>query len=285
MYLLLCNPTSGGGKGEQLKNLVMEELASQNVQFLDVSGSSFESATVNLKNAVGNLNVDGVIAVGGDGIVHLAIQILAKTSIPLLLIPAGTGNDFARVLQLNLKDPLENLRRMKNDPTDIDLGLVDGRYFAEILSTGFDSIVNERANRIRFNGRWKYNLAMLLELPIFEPREYIFEIDGHSFKTRAMLIAIANGCSYGGGMKVCPDARIDDGMFDIMILRPVSKYEFLKVFPKVYKGTHINHPKIEILQGKKVTITADAISYADGERIGELPLNAKIEPRALKVWC
>lgn len=285
MYLLLCNPTSGGGKGEQLKNVVMEELASQNVQFLDVSGSSFESATVNLKNAVGNLNVDGVIAVGGDGIVHLAIQILAKTSIPLLLIPAGTGNDFARVLQLNLKDPLENLRRMKNDPTDIDLGLVDGRYFAEILSTGFDSMVNERANRIRFNGRWKYNLAMLLELPIFEPREYIFEIDGHSFKTRAMLIAIANGCSYGGGMKVCPDARIDDGMFDIMILRPVSKYEFLKVFPKVYKGTHINHPKIEILQGKKVTITADAISYADGERIGELPLNAKIEPRALKVWC
>jgi len=285
MYLLLCNPTSGGGKGEQLKNVVMEELASQNVQFLDVSGSSFESATVNLKNAVGNLNVDGVIAVGGDGIVHLAIQILAKTSIPLLLIPAGTGNDFARVLQLNLKDPLENLRRMKNDPTDIDLGLVDGRYFAEILSTGFDSMVNERANRIRFNGRWKYNLAMLLELPIFEPREYIFDIDGHSFKTRAMLIAIANGCSYGGGMKVCPDARIDDGMFDIMILRPVSKYEFLKVFPKVYKGTHINHPKIEILQGKKVTITADAISYADGERIGELPLNAKIEPRALKVWC
>ncbi len=285
MYLLLCNPTSGGGKGEQLKNVVMEELASQNVQFLDVSGSSFESATVNLKNAVGNLNVDGVIAVGGDGIVHLAIQILAKTSIPLLLIPAGTGNDFARVLQLNLKDPLENLRRMKKDPTDIDLGLVDGRYFAEILSTGFDSIVNERANRIRFNGRWKYNLAMLLELPIFEPREYIFDIDGHSFKTRAMLIAIANGCSYGGGMKVCPDARIDDGMFDIMILRPVSKYEFLKVFPKVYKGTHINHPKIEILQGKKVTITADAISYADGERIGELPLNAKIEPRALKVWC
>lgn len=285
MYLLLCNPTSGGGKGEQLKNVVMEELASQKVQFLDVSGSSFESATVNLKNAVGNLNVDGVIAVGGDGIVHLAIQILAKTSIPLLLIPAGTGNDFARVLQLNLKDPLENLRRMKNDPTDIDLGLVDGRYFAEILSTGFDSMVNERANRIRFNGRWKYNLAMLLELPIFEPREYIFDIDGHSFKTRAMLIAIANGCSYGGGMKVCPDARIDDGMFDIMILRPVSKYEFLKVFPKVYKGTHINHPKIEILQGKKVTITADAISYADGERIGELPLNAKIEPRALKVWC
>lgn len=285
MYLLLCNPTSGGGKGEQLKNVVMEELASQKVQFLDVSGSSFESATVNLKNAVDNPNVDGVIAVGGDGIVHLAIQILAKTSIPLLLIPAGTGNDFARVLQLNLKDPLENLRRMKNDPTDIDLGLVDGRYFAEILSTGFDSMVNERANRIRFNGRWKYNLAMLLELPIFEPREYIFDIDGHSFKTRAMLIAIANGCSYGGGMKVCPDARIDDGMFDIMILRPVSKYEFLKVFPKVYKGTHINHPKIEILQGKKVTIIADAISYADGERIGELPLNAKIEPRALKVWC
>lgn len=285
MYLLLCNPTSGGGKGAELKDLVTRELELQDIEYLDVSGSSFESATVNLKNAVADLRVEGLIAIGGDGIVHLSIQILAKTSIPLLLIPAGTGNDFARVLQLDLKDPIANLQKLAKDTINVDLGLVDGKYFAEILSTGFDSIVNERANRFRFNGRWKYNLAMLLELPFFRPREYMFEIDGNSFKTRAMLIAIANGCSYGGGMKVCPDAQIDDGSFDIMILRPVSKFEFLKVFPKVYRGTHVSHPKIEILKGKKVRIIADAVSYADGERIGRLPLNAKIEPGALKVWC
>lgn len=285
MFLLLSNPTSGGGKGKSITSQVIKALNDRDVNFVDISGTSYESASANLKNAIADSSVSGIILIGGDGMVHLAVQEVANRNIPMLLIPAGTGNDFARSLNLNLKKPVLNLELLFTKPKSVDLGKVNQRYFAQVLSTGFDSMVNERANRIRSNHRWKYNLAMLFELPIFRPKEYSFNIDGKSFKSRAMLIAIANGASYGGGMKICPNAVNDDGYFDIMILRPVSKLEFLKVFPKVYRGTHIYHPQIEILRGKTVEIAASAIAYADGERIGDLPLKANLIPRALRVWC
>ena len=284
MFLLLSNPTSGGGRGKLITSQVIKALNDRNIEFEDISGTSYESASANLANAIASRSVSGIILIGGDGVVHLAVQQVANCDIPILLIPAGTGNDFARSLNLNLKKPVLNLELLFNEPKSLDLGEVNQRYFAQVLSTGFDSIVNERANRMRSNRRWKYNLAMLLELPIFRPKEYNFVIDGKSFKCRAMLIAVANGASYGGGMKICPNAINYDGYFDIMILRPVSKLEFLKVFPKVYRGTHINHPQVEIIRGKTVEITASAIAYADGERIGDLPLKASLIPDALKVW-
>jgi len=99
-----------------------------------------------------------------------------------------------------------------------------------------------------------------------------------------MLIAIANGASYGGGMKVCPDASLTDGLFDLMILEPVSKFELLRVFPRVFKGTHITHPRVRIERARSVTVKAPAIAYADGERIGSLPIHASIERDALLTW-
>jgi diacylglycerol kinase (ATP) len=98
------------------------------------------------------------------------------------------------------------------------------------------------------------------------------------------LIAVANGTSYGGGMQVCPNASFDDGLFDVMILEPISKFEFLRVFPKVFTGTHITHPKVSIKRARRVEISAPAVAYADGERIGALPVRAEVAPRALKVW-
>jgi diacylglycerol kinase (ATP) len=133
-------------------------------------------------------------------------------------------------------------------------------------------------------GRLKYNLAILLELPIFRPRQYHFQIDGETFEIDAMLIAIANGQSYGGGMNVCPDAEIDDGVFDVMILEPVSKFEFLRVFPKVFKGQHVTHPRVRMLRGKRIKVEAKAIAYSDGERMGPLPILAEIVPNALRIW-
>lgn len=286
MYLLLANPTSGGGRGKQVQELVISALRSRNATFQDISGSSYESAAANLRSALVGAEPTAVIVVGGDGMVHLAIQELATRGIPLLLVPAGTGNDFARTLGLNLESPVESLESaFRNQPISIDLGLVKGRYFAEILSTGFDSRVNERANRMRMRGKVKYDLAMLAELPIFKPLEYEIVIDGNRFRTKAMLIAVANGISYGGGMKICPDADLRDGLFDLMILEPVSKFEFLRVFPKVFKGTHISHPKVKILKGRNIEIRADAVAYADGERIGELPVSAEIVPGALRTWA
>ncbi|MFM7623513.1 MAG: diacylglycerol/lipid kinase family protein [Actinomycetota bacterium] len=284
-YLLLANPTSGGGKGLRVMNQVTKHLSSLGVQFQDVSGTSYESAAVNLREAVSMLKAGVVIVVGGDGMVHLAIQELAQKDVALLLIPAGTGNDFARSLGLPLNDPLAALNQGLNGRASrIDLGKVNNRYFAEILSTGFDSLVNERANRIRMKSKRKYDLAMLLELPLFKPLAYEIELDDRRIETEAMLIAIANGASYGGGMKVCPDASLTDGLFDLMILEPVSKFELLRVFPRVFKGTHITHPRVRIERARSVTVKAPAIAYADGERIGSLPIHASIERDALLTW-
>lgn len=285
MFLLLANPTSGAGQGRNVIADVIKELKDREISFLDISGSSYESAVLNLRSSLKGTNPEAVIVVGGDGMVHLAIQELAGTEVPLILIPAGTGNDFARTMNLDLDLPVASLSyALTHQPTSVDLGRVNGMYFAEILSTGFDSMVNERANRMRIRSKIKYDLAMLLELPVFEPLEYEISVDGRKMTTRAMLIAVANGISYGGGMKICPNSDIQDGLFDLMILEPVSKIEFLKVFPKVFKGTHITHPKVRILQGKKITINSKAIAYADGERIGQLPITAEIAPGALRTW-
>ena len=162
---------------------------------------------------------------------------------------------------------------------------MNDRFFAEILSTGFDSIVNERANSFkRIKGRMKYNIAILLVLSTFKPKTYRFRIDGITFESKAMLIAVSNGQSYGGGMRITPDASIDDAQFDVMILGPVSRFEFLRVFPKVFSGKHVSHPAVKILKGKEVDIDSDAIAYADGERIGDLPIRARVAPQSLLTW-
>lgn len=287
MDLLLINPTSGGGHGAQIGKRVRSWLSANDRQYRDISASSYESAASALSNSLGlGEKFERLIVVGGDGVVHLAIQALAGTALPLLLIPAGTGNDLARTMKLPLDEPEELLERYADRPARaIDLGRVNGQYFADILSTGFDSVVNERANRMRrIRGRGKYNAAILLELPLFKPIEYEFTLDNRVFTSSAMLIAIANGCSYGGGMRVCPDASLIDGRFDVMILEPVSKVEFLRVFPKVFSGSHITHPKVRIERATTVELRARAIAYADGERIGPLPIRAEVVPHSLLTW-
>lgn len=289
MWLILFNPTSGGGSGQRLAEATESALKKKNCPHLPISGVDYRDAQQRFRQALRDYKteINGVIVVGGDGMVHLAIQELAHTSIPMALVPAGTGNDFARALGLNLKNPLAILdQALTTSPQAVDLGKVQGEYFAAILSTGFDSIVNERANKLTFiKGRMKYNIAIALVLSTFRPKNYKFRIDAVDFTTEAMLIAVSNGLSYGGGMKVAPHARIDDELLDIMILGPVSKIEFLKVFPRVFTGSHINHPAVKILQGKAVEISSDAIAYADGERIGPLPISVTVEPQALLTWA
>ena len=172
-----------------------------------------------------------------------------------------------------------------NQPTPIDLGMVDSEWFGAILSTGFDSVVNERANTMSWpKGPMKYNLAIAMELPRLAAMSYTIELDTQLLQVEAMLIAVANGKSYGGGMQVCPDASITDGLFDVMILHPVSKLEFIKVFPKVFKGAHIDHPQVRIYRSARVSITSAAVAYADGERIGGLPVRAECMAGAGLSW-
>ena len=288
MWAIVVNPVSGGGKGAALGKQV--------AGYFEDNSSSYEVITSNTAKKLQNdlkefldLQGDtcqGVIAVGGDGLAHLVMQIVVPRSIPFTVIPAGTGNDFVRALGWSLLSITKQLDCVtREEPKSIDLGIVDSEWFGAILSTGFDSVVNEKANRMNWpKGPMKYNAAIALELPKFKPMHYSIGLDEKIIETEAMLIAVANGSSYGAGMLVCPDARMDDGLFDVMVLRPVSKLEFIKVFPKVFKGAHIDHPKVDIYRSKRVSLMAPAIAYADGERVGTLPVQAECIAGAALSW-
>ena len=289
MWLVAINPTSGRGKGAQIGAQVIEFLHQKNLPYLTISGNSAADLRKQLDLHI-HMNprneISGILCVGGDGLAHLVLQIAVPQHIPFAVIPAGTGNDIVRSLGWSL-DHIDNyLERIISDPPQsIDLGNVDSEWFAAILSTGFDSVVNERANKLAWpTGPQRYNVAIALELPRFQPIQYTLELDTATITTEAMLIAIANGRCYGGGMLVCPSANVHDGLFDIMILKPVSKIEFLKVFPKVYSGAHVNHPQVEIIRSSKVRLTAQAVAYADGERIGPAPISAECVRAAGLTW-
>lgn len=287
MWALAVNPSSGAGRGAKVGVRVNEYLERNKIEFQSLAASNIAELRVSLSTFIQSYpRSSGIIAVGGDGLFHEVLQLTTPADIPLAVVPAGTGNDFVRTLGWPLDGFDTYLDHvLKKPPRRLDLGLVDGTWFGAILSTGFDSIVNEKANSMRWpKGAMRYNMAIAMELPRFAPRQYEIALDDRHVSTQAMLIAVANGRSYGGGMLVAPAADIHDGFFDVMILHPVSKFEFLKVFPQVFKGTHINHPAVEILRSKSVRIAADAIAYADGERIGELPFTAQCMSSAMQTW-
>ncbi len=286
MWAIAINPTSGHGKGAIRAEQVTRYFDQKKLPYQVFSSYSAFELKVELERFIDTQRCEGVVCVGGDGLAHLVLQIVVPRSIPFAVIPAGTGNDIARALGWSLEDCTNYLDHITtNEASVIDLGNVDSEWFAAILSTGFDSVVNEKANAMVWpRGQQRYNLAIALELPRFTPIEYQITTDTRTFTTKAMLIAIANGRSYGGGMLVCPHAKIDDGLFDVMILKPVSKLEFIKVFPRVFSGSHITHPAVEIFRTKKITLAADAIAYADGERIGPAPVSAECIAGAGLTW-
>lgn len=287
MWALVINPVAGQGKGTTVGTYVAGWLSQRKIPYTIITGNSSGALGDHLLQFIEKFpDTPGVIAVGGDGLLHNVLQKVVSAQIPLAIIPAGTGNDFVRTLGWNLDSFDSQLEAITNrKPTSVDLGLVDGEWFAAILSTGFDSVVNEKANSMAWpKGPMKYNAAIAIELPRFKPRHYEITLDDRVISTEAMLIAVSNGRSYGGGMLVCPNANIVDGQFDVMVLHPVSTIEFIKVFPRVFAGTHISHPAVEIVRSRNVTIESKAVAYADGERIGQLPIAAECIQGALRTW-
>ncbi len=286
MWLVAINPSSGHGKGSTFGKRVTDYLSSKEVSYRVFSAQSASQLRNEIESSLDSQRYQGIISVGGDGLAHLILQLAVPRSIPFAIIPAGTGNDIVRTLGWSLTDIdgyLDQVISTKAQP--IDLGNVDSEWFAAILSTGFDSVVNERANSLKWpKGPQRYNAAIALELPKFQPIQYEITMDSSTLTTEAMLIAVGNGRSYGGGMLVCPQAQINDGLFDVMILEPVTKVEFLKVFPKVFSGSHISHPAVKTFRTQKVSIVADAVAYADGERIGLAPVSAECIAAAGLTW-
>ncbi len=277
MWLIAINPFSGQGRGSRVGAQVIDFFANHNLPYQVFSAPNPGTLKVEIENFLDSKSVFGVIAVGGDGLTHLILQLVVPRRTPFAAIPAGTGNDIVRSLGWSVDEIDTQLERIISTQAQaVDLGNVDSEWFAGVLSTGFDSVVNERANRLTWpRGPQRYNAAIALELPSFKPLTYEIETDSSSFQVEAMLIAVGNGRSYGGGMYICPQAQLHDGLFDIVILEPVSKLEFIKVFPQVYSGSHIHHPKVRMLRSSKVKISSSAIAYADGERIGPAPISAE----------
>ena len=284
---LLVNPTSGKGRGARLLEPVAARLRADWTEVDLVVGRDADEAFDRLRDRVA-AGVDGVVAVGGDGLVNLALQVVAGTPLPLGVVPAGTGNDFARALGIPLDQPTQAVDLVVRAATiTVDMGRANGRWFGGVLGSGFDSMVNERANRMTWpTGRSRYNIAIVLELRTFRPVPYVLVLDGEPWTTEAMLVAVGNGSSYGGGMKVCPDADLHDGLLDVTVLGPISKPEFLRVFPTVYKGTHVNHPAVTVRRARRVVLrSAGVTAYADGERVSVLPVHCEAVPSALHVFA
>ncbi|MEU1200211.1 diacylglycerol kinase [Streptomyces sp. NPDC005813] len=287
---LFVNPTAGRGRGARAAQPAASALRAAGFNVRTVLGENPSDALAQARAAVES-GTDALIAVGGDGMVSLALQAVAGTRTPLGLIAVGTGNDFARALDLPVQDPAAAGRRIAESLKasrlrDIDLGRVNGTWFGTVLASGFDSRVNDRGNRMRLPaGRFKYDLAILAELAAFKPFPFRITLDdGEAREIEATLVAVGNGSSYGGGMRICADADLEDGLFDVTIVGDCSRTTLLKVFPKVYKGTHLDHPVVSVHRAEKVELLAEGITgYADGEPLGPLPLTAECIPAAVRV--
>ncbi|MFC7310602.1 diacylglycerol kinase [Streptomyces monticola] len=287
---LFVNPTAGRGRGAHAAQPAASALRAAGFSVRTVLGSDADDALARARTAVEG-GTGALIAVGGDGMAHLALQAVAGTRTPLGVIAVGTGNDFARSLGLPVRDP-EAAGRVAAEALkgarlrEVDLGLAGGRWFGTVLASGFDSRVNDRGNRMRWPaGRFKYDLAMLAELASFKPFPFRIALDdGPEREIEATLVAVGNGTSYGGGMRICPGAEQDDGLFDIRVVGDCSRTTLVKVFPQVYKGTHVEHPEVTVHRAAKITLAAAGITgYADGEPLGTLPLTAECVPGAVRV--
>ncbi|MFD3995633.1 diacylglycerol kinase [Streptomyces sp. NPDC058583] len=312
---LFVNPTAGRGRGAHAARPAARALRDAGFSVRTVLGHDADDALRRAREAVA-AGTGALIAVGGDGMISLALRAVAGTRTPLGIIAAGTGNDFARALGLPVRDPAAAARvtariLRTTGARSIDLGRIEtgggltgvgdlavdstgdltggstaGRWYGTVLASGFDSRVNDRGNRMRVPaGRFKYDLAILAELAGFRPVPYRLTLDdGRVVETDATLVAVGNGSSYGGGMRICADARLDDGLLDVTVVGDCDRRTLLKVFPRVYKGTHLGHPKVTTYRVRSLTLDAPGTTgYADGEPLGSLPLTVSCVPGALRV--
>ncbi|MCT2588698.1 diacylglycerol kinase [Streptomyces sp. N2-109] len=287
---LFVNPTAGRGRGARAAQPAARVLRDAGFAVRTVVGRDAPDALTRAREAVRG-GTGALVAVGGDGMASLALQAVAGTEVPLGVVAVGTGNDFARATGLPVRAPVRAGRLIADalkagSTRAVDLGRTGDRWFGSVLASGFDSRVNDRGNRMRWpTGRLRYDVAMLAELAALRPIPYLLTLDdGEPRELAATLVAVGNGPSYGGGMRMCAGARLDDGLFDITVVGECSRSTLLRVFPRVYKGTHLSHPVVTVHRARKVTLQAEGLTgYADGEPVGPLPLTAETVPGAVRV--
>lgn len=291
---LVVNPVSGKRKGEALGQAATQRLQGAGWTIDRVTGDDVASVRSSLRTVLDG-GADTVVVVGGDGALHGILDLLVAADVTLGLLPAGTGNDLARGLGLPHRDPEVCLDLLlASPPRRIDLARVrDGqheRLVTTVVASGFDSKVNERANAMTWpRGNMRYNIAILAELRAFAPIPFHLELTGADgatsrLDTEAMLVAVGNGPSFGGGLRIAHGAVLDDGLLDVCLIRPVSRSLLIRTFPKLQRGTHVTMPEFERRLVRSVRVDAPGIvGYGDGERLGPLPLTVEVVPGALAV--
>lgn len=285
--LVIVNPVAGSGKALRLLPRVKQWFSQSSHDLLYEITNTIEDMRSKILNASAR-GIDAILLSGGDGTVHQALPAIAETGLPFGYLPCGRGNDFAR--NIGLTADLKTNCSFFSTPSfrNIDLPSINQKTpFVAVAYVGFDGEVNRLANEHKgyFGGTLGYIICVLKALKNFKPFEVEITIDDHTWKERVMMVSVANAPFYGGGMKIVPQAVMDDGMLDICIVKEISKFELLRQFPKIFRGTHVTHPRIVMATGKKIKITSweERDLFADGEHAGKLPMECTIGSRTIKV--
>ena len=287
---LVVNPSAGKGRAQALLPQVAGVLRDAGLEIRVLLSRDFAEARRLATEAV--LSARGSLAVmGGDGMMHLGLNTVAGVGggrMPLGLIPAGTGNDLCRGLGLDAADPVAAAAVIAaGGQRSVDLMEVNGHFVGGVLATGFDALVNARANALPWpKGGLRYPLAVFAELSVFRPLRYQLSFDGEIRDQEAMLVAIGNTSSYGGGMRICPDADPADGLLDVTIIHRASRLKLLRLLPEMYSGRFVRDSVVERLQAREIAVDGPGlVGYGDGELIGAAPLEVRIRPGALTVFA
>jgi len=287
---LIVNPTSGGGRGWRVVGDAAPLLRKAGVvPEVVMCTNGDEPGTLARQAAEAGHRL--VVAVGGDGQAAAVAAGLVGTDTALAVLPAGSANDYARTLGMprgNVAAAVDVIAAGRTARVDtVKVKVADReRHFLNVVGTGFDAAVAGRAEKIpMLRGAGRYVLAIMAELPRFKAATITLVVDGATRELRAMMVAIANGVSYGGGMRVAPTATLDSGQLEVCVVGEVSKPEFLRAFPKVFRGTHVTHPAVTMLSGREVRLSADRPLrlIGDGEWFGELPATVAVDPASLRV--
>lgn len=302
---LVVNPASGHGRGRRLTPRIEQRFADAGVRLTTTLATSADHAASACEDAVTS-GTDGLVVVGGDGMAHIGLNACARTGVPLGVVPAGTGNDFAHGVGFFTPRTLAQVAVRRRPPwlqaTDvivagrtraIDLAEVSGRlyrgelaYVGCVVSTGFDERVNFRANNAPLDlGTLSYAAAVIAEVRRFKPLRYRLVLDGVERELDAMLVAVANVGLFGGNIHIVPDYDLADGLLDVIIVHPVSWRVLAALFPRIASGQTFDHPALERLRVRSVVVDGpDLYGMADGEPLGRPPLTCTAVPGALTLF-
>ena len=278
------NPTAGAGRAARILPAVRAALERTGADFRIVETSSADHAREEAREAVSA--GEPVAALGGDGLVGTLAGIMCGTEVPLAILPGGRGNDLARVLGIPT-DAAEAARvAVEGTERVIDVAEAAGATYVGIASCGFDSDANRVANEAKLvRGNLVYLYAGLRTLLAWKHATFVATVDGERHTFRGYGVAVANSKAYGGGMYLVPQAQLDDGLLDVMLITESPKLNFLKGMGKVFRGTHVDDPATAFVRGTEVEISADRpfTVYADGDPIADLPVTIRVAPQVLRV--